>query len=82
MNITKKISVWLLTTLLAAWMVFPDWFGGGYFRFSVLLAAVGTLTLWVFLVLLVSWVFRVCGTFSRLMRQNRRQWQSVSLVSE
>ena len=60
-NTAKKYSGWMLAALLIAWTIFPEWTGGQYFGFSVLLAALGTLTLWVSLVLFASWVFCVCG---------------------
>jgi hypothetical protein len=72
-NAVKKNSGWMLAAILIALAVFADWFGGDYFRFNVLLAALGTLTLWVSLVVLVSWVFRICGSVSRLVRKNHRE---------
>jgi hypothetical protein len=72
-NAAKNNSGWMLAAILIALTVFADWFGGDYFRFSVLLAALGTLTLWVSLVSLFSWVFRVCGSVSRLVRKNYRE---------
>jgi hypothetical protein len=72
-NATKKNSSWMLAAILIALTVFADWFGGDYFRFSVLLAALVTLTLWISLVILVSWVFRICGSMSRLVRRNHRE---------
>jgi hypothetical protein len=69
MNSAKKASGWILAALLVTLAIFPDWFGGEYFRLSVLLAAFGTLMLWVSIVLLFSWVFRVCGSLTRLARK-------------
>ena len=68
----------MLAAILIALAVFADWFGGDYFRFNVLLAALGTLTLWVSLVVLVSWVFRICGSVSRLVRKNHRESSPVN----
>jgi hypothetical protein len=73
MNSAKKISCWILAVLFVALTIFTDWFGGEYFRLNVLLAAVGTLTLWVSLVLLFSWVFSACGSLTRLIRENHRK---------
>jgi hypothetical protein len=42
-----------------------------------LLAALGTLILWASLVILASWIFRVCGSFTRLMRKNRVEASSL-----
>jgi hypothetical protein len=79
MNSAKKISGWILAVLLVALIIFPDWSGGEYFRLNVLLAAFGTLMLWVSLVLLFSWVFSVCGSLTRQARKNHRrssvQWR-------
>jgi hypothetical protein len=72
MNSAKNISGWVLAALLVALAIFPDWFGGEYFRLSVLLAAFGTLMLWVSLVIFFSWVFRVCGSLTRLTRRAKR----------
>jgi hypothetical protein len=72
-NTAKKYLGWMLAALLIVWSIFPEWTGGQYFRFSVLLAALGTLTVWVSLVLFASWVFCVCGSFVRLMRKNHRR---------
>jgi hypothetical protein len=72
-NAVKKNSGWMLAAILVVLTIFPDGFGGDYFRFSVLLAALGTLTLWVSLVFLVSWVFRVCGSVTRLVRKYHRE---------
>ncbi len=72
-NSAKKISGWRLAVLLVALVIFPDRSGGEYFRFSVMLAAFGTLMLWVSLVLLFSWVFSVCGSLTRLARENHRK---------
>jgi hypothetical protein len=69
MNSAKKISCWILAVLFVALAIFPDWFGGEYFRLSVLLAAFGTLMLWVSIVLLFSWVFSACGSLTRLARR-------------
>ena len=77
-NAVKKNSGWMLAAILIALAVFADWFGGDYFRFNVLLAALGTLTLWVSLVVLVSWVFRICGSVSRLVRKNHRESSPVN----
>jgi hypothetical protein len=62
----------MLAVLFVALAVFTDGFGGEYLRLNVLLAAVGTLMLWVSLVLLFSWVFSVCGSLTRLARNHRR----------
>jgi hypothetical protein len=72
-NAAKKNSGWILAAILVVLTIFPDRFGGDYFRFNVLLAALGTLTLWVSLVILVSWVFRVCGSMTRLVRKSHRE---------
>jgi hypothetical protein len=72
-NAAKKNSGWMLAAILVVLTIFTDGFGGDYFRFSVLLAALGTLTLWVSLVFLVSWVFRVCGSVTRLVRKYHRE---------
>ena len=69
MNSATKISCWMLAVLFVGWTIFTDGFGGEYFRLNVLLAAVGTLMLWVSLVLLFSWVFSVCGSLTRLARK-------------
>jgi hypothetical protein len=69
MNSAKKASGWILGALLVALAIYPDWFGGEYFRLSVLLAAFGTFMLWISIVLLFSWVFRVCGSLTRLARK-------------
>jgi hypothetical protein len=69
MRFGTKITGWILAALLVALAIFPDWFGGEYFRLSVLLAAFGTLTLWVLIVIFFSWVFRVCGSWTRLARR-------------
>jgi TRAP-type C4-dicarboxylate transport system permease small subunit len=73
MNFAKKISGWILAALFVALAIFPDWFGGEYFRFSVLLAALGTLMLWVSIVLLFSWLLSACGSLTRLVRENHRR---------
>jgi hypothetical protein len=79
MNSEKKISGWILAVLFVALTIFQDWSGGEYIQLNVLLAAFGTLMLWVSLVLLCSWVFRVCGSLTRLARENHRkssvQWR-------
>ena len=72
-NTAKKISLWILATLLVAWAFLPDGFSGDRFEVNVLLAAVGTLTLWVALVLLASWIFGLAGSLSRLIRKSYRQ---------
>jgi hypothetical protein len=69
LNTAKKYLGWMLAVLLIVWTILPEW-SGGYFRFSVLLAAVGTLIVWISLVLFASWIFCVCGSFIRLMRKN------------
>jgi hypothetical protein len=79
MNSAKKISGWILAVMFVALAIFPDWSGGEYFRLNVLMAAFGTLMLWVSLVVLFSWVFSVCGSLTRLARENHRkssvQWR-------
>jgi hypothetical protein len=74
-NLTKKLSVSTPAVFLVAWKAFPDWFDTEYF--SVLLAALGTLILWAAMVILASWIFRVCGSFTRLMRKNRLEASSL-----
>jgi hypothetical protein len=73
-NTAKKILGWMmLVALISAWLVFPDRFGGDYLRFGVLLATLGTLTLWISLVIFASWLFGVCGSLTRLVRKNQRE---------
>jgi hypothetical protein len=83
-NTTKKISVWMLGPLVLAWTAFPSWSDGDYFRLGVLLAALGTLALWVSLVILFSWIFSACGSITRLRRKNNRQasvrWRNRTLA--
>ena len=71
----------MLPSFLVAWNVFPDWFGGEYFRFNILLAALGTLVLWVALVVFFSWLLSACGSLNRMIRKNYRessvQWENV-----
>jgi uncharacterized protein YggT (Ycf19 family) len=71
-NTAKKISLWILAMLLLTWVFFPDGFGGDHFQVNVMLAALGTLTLWVTLVVLASWVFGVVGSLTRWIRNNYR----------